>query len=221
MIVYSSPRAQVRKIVLIRVLSEHRHEFVSFQRAIAHKFMPFAYQRPCVQEVPSLGDDNSKVYGYAQDHHTLELHLKLWVAHTNDVVLLGTPPPCRRIIDLVFSFWNKCMGNVDVVRKVLRRRRACRGPDSGPGSLIWCVMIGYALYNAFRLHQHVELEVQLDTLVSFKQFQKARQKITFTKFLYKLANGGFFDEKHMAGFFPGLKEFVDHGTKKAPEEPSV
>ena len=184
--------------------------------------MQFAYHHPSVKEVPSLGADNSKAYGYAQDHHTLELHLKLWVAHTNDVVQLGTPPPCRRLIDLVFSFWNKCMGNVDVVRKVLRRRRAWRGPDSGPGSLMWCVLLGYALYDAFRLYQHGQLEGQLDEIVSFKQFQKARQKIcTFSKYLYKLANGGCFEEQHLAGFFPGLKEFINHGSKKAPEELSV
>ena len=90
--------------------------------------MPFAYDVNAVKEIPSLGRDSTHAYGYDQDHHTLELHLQLWLAHSKDVVLHGTPPPFRGLIRLVFSFWNKCMGNVDIVRKVLRQKRAMRGP---------------------------------------------------------------------------------------------
>ena len=131
--------------------------------------MRFVYVENAVREIPSLGNEYTKVYGYAQDHHTLELHLLLWRALYVDIMENGTPPPCRRFIDIVFSFWNKCMGNVDIVRKVLKKRMAVRGPDSGPGSLMWFVMFGYTLYNAFRLYQHGQLESQLDSFQSFKQ----------------------------------------------------
>ena len=207
--VYSLPSAQIKKIVLVRVRGEHHGDLVQFQSMVARKYMPFGYDVNAVKEIPSLGRDNTKAYGYAQDHHTLELHLQLWLAHSEDVLLHGTPPPCRRLIDLVFSFWNKCMGNVDIVRKVLRGKRAVRGPDSGHGSLLWMILIRYTLYHAFCLYQHGQLEINLNKFESFKQFQAARQKITFTKFLYKLAKGGCFDEKLMEAYFPGLKELIN------------
>ena len=107
------------------------------------------------------------------------------------------------------------MGNVDIVRKVLKKRMAVRGPDSGPGSLMWFVMFGYTLYNAFRLYQHGHLESQLDSFQSFKQLQKARQKITYTKFLFYLKNSDCFCEESMKKFFPGLKELINHGNPNA------
>ena len=146
--------------------------------------IPFAHVDGAVREIPSLGKDFTKAYGYAQEHYTLELYLQLSLAHTKDVLLNGTSTHCRRLIDLVFSYWNKCMGNVDIVRKVLKKRKAVRGPNSGPGSLIWFELVGYTFYDAFRLYQHGQLEQSMQKFSSFKQFQKARQKITFTHRIY-------------------------------------
>ena len=54
--------------------------------------MAFAYGIQDTGRIPSLGDDNSPVYGYAQEHHTLELWLNIWKEHTKNVQQLGTPP---------------------------------------------------------------------------------------------------------------------------------
>ena len=147
--VYSLPGAQIKKIVLVRVSEEHQRELLEFQKYIARKYMPFAYNENASNEIPSLGSDFSKSYGYAQEHHTLELYLRLWQAHSIDVMENGTPSKCRRIIDLMFSFWNKCMGNVDTVRKVLKKRRAECGPNSGSGLLMWFELFGYIFMTHF------------------------------------------------------------------------
>ena len=81
--------------------------------------------------------DYSKAYGYTQEHHTFEYNMRMWRAHNNDVTMLGTPPPCHRFTDLPANFWNKGMGNVDTVQKVVKNRKGVRGPDSGPGSPMW------------------------------------------------------------------------------------
>ncbi|KAL7531815.1 hypothetical protein ACHAWF_003920, partial [Thalassiosira exigua] len=214
-IVYSVPGALV-KIVLVSVSEQDRDDMLEFQKSLALKYMPFAHVEGAIREIPSLGNDYGKSYGYAQEHHTLEFYLELWMSHKKDVLANGTPPPCRRFIDLILSFWNKCMGNVDVVRKVLRQRYAKRGPDSGPGSLMWLELLGYIFYDAFRLEQHSQLEEKMDEFQTFKQFQKARRTFTFTKFLFNIANGNCFTEDQMMKYFPGLRELINHGRKGQP-----
>ncbi len=74
----------------------------------------------------------------------MELELRKWLAHTNDIVAFGTPSTCRRLTDLPEIFWNKMMGNMDTVRKVLKKRKVVCGPDSGPVSIMWslyCLML--------------------------------------------------------------------------------
>ena len=77
------------------------------------------------------------MYGYAQEHRTIYLWLRLWHPHTKDISLHGTPPPCDKLVDIVTSMWNKSMGYVDTLREVLKSKREIRGTHSGPGSLLW------------------------------------------------------------------------------------
>eukprot|EP00984_Skeletonema_dohrnii_P032459 scaffold26691_cov108-Skeletonema_dohrnii-CCMP3373.AAC.1 len=211
MIVFSLPGAQVKKIVLVHVSAEHRVDILSLQRLLAITYMPFAYIYGALPEIPSLGKDNSKSYGYACEHYTLELHLHLWLEHTKDVLKNGTPPPCRRLIDLMFCYWNKCMGNVDLVRKVIKSREAEYGSNSGPGSLMWFIMFGYSLFNGFRFHQHALIEPRLNTFTTFKQLQVARKRYggTFEEYLMELGTGDFFSLEALRKFYPGLKEKID------------
>ena len=119
LMVYSAPGALPKKMVLVCIGADQRYVLCKLQYVLASKFMAFA----CTQNsgsIPSLGDDNSPVYGYAQEHHTVELWLNIWKEHTKNVQQYGTPPPCRRLLDLSTSFWNKCMGNVDTVRKIVK-----------------------------------------------------------------------------------------------------
>ena len=102
---------------------------------------------------PDLGEDYSPAYGYAQEHHTVEIWLRLWTEHTKDVIMNVTPALCRRLLDLPTSLWNKLMGNVDTVQKVVNKTKAIRGPNSGPGSLMWYTVFDYIFYNAFRIYQ--------------------------------------------------------------------
>ena len=37
-------------------------------------------------KLPSVGKDNDLVYGYTQEHHTVELYMQFWKRHDLDVV---------------------------------------------------------------------------------------------------------------------------------------
>ena len=152
--VYSAPGALPKKMVLVCIGADQRSVLCNLQHLLANKFMAFAYGTQNDESIPSLGDDNSPVYGYAQEHHTVKLWLNIWKEHAKNVQEYGTPPPCRRLLDLSTSFWNKCMGNVDTVRKVVKNVKALHGPDSGPGSLMWYTIFDYIFYNSFRIFQY-------------------------------------------------------------------
>ena len=54
--------------------------------------MLLAYNRGDVAGVfPDLGDYYSSDYGYDQDHHTVEICLRLWREHTKVVKMNRTP----------------------------------------------------------------------------------------------------------------------------------
>jgi hypothetical protein len=105
-----------------------------------------------------LGDDFSPVFGHSQEHETLVLWLNLWYCHQKDVKESGTPPSCRRLVDLTTSAWNKSMSNVDTIRNVISRAMAVRGHNSGPASLLWDCLFDYTLYQGFRLFQYAQIE---------------------------------------------------------------
>ena len=154
--------------------------------------MPFAYVQDAVREICSLGEDYSNAYGYAQEHHTLELWLQIWVAYNKDLFEHGTPTSCKRIIDVATCLWNKCMGNVDTVRRVVTTARAIRGRDSAPGSLYWYHLLDYILYQAFRVDQHTSIEGAMDSnlIKTHKQFVRTRKRNrSYRGYLYKLQNG--------------------------------
>ena len=62
--VYSLPGAQIKKMVNICVSAEHRADLLRFRKIHALKCMPFAYVENAIQEIPSLGKDFCKAYGY-------------------------------------------------------------------------------------------------------------------------------------------------------------
>ena len=99
-----------------------------------------------------LGEDLQPEYGYAIEQHTIELYIRLWKKHHFYVMENGTPPPCRRLLDKATSCWNKCMGNVDTVRKVLGSHKVKRGSNTGPGSLQWYQLFNYICYNAWKVY---------------------------------------------------------------------
>ena len=116
---------------------------------MAERYLPFYYDRGSPTVIPELGEDHSSVYGYTQTHETLELWLNIWKAYSNDVIDYGTPPRVRRFVDLPTSFWHQCMVNVDSVRRIVQEAMAKRGRNSGPGSLLWFVLMNYLFFQTF------------------------------------------------------------------------
>ena len=175
---------------------------------MAERYLPFCYSEDCPVELPNLGEDYAPVYGYAQTHQTLEQWLNIWRALADDIVQKGTATKIRRFIDLPTSFWNKCMGNVDTLRHVIRGARAKRGPDSGPGSLLWFVLIDYVLYQAFCHYQHAQIEGKLDNFYSFKQLHNDRKKIvSYRAYLTKLLDA--LSPANLETYFPGIRQQID------------
>ena len=116
--------------------------------------MPFQYIEGSKDEFPSLGEDYSDAYGYAQTHECLLLWVKIAKAYDKDVRENGTTPSNCRFIDLAPNFWNECMGNVDTVRNMLKKCLAIRGNDSGPGSLTWSDLTDYIAFQANCIYQY-------------------------------------------------------------------
>lgn len=135
-------------------------------------------------EIPSLGADYSTGYAYAGEHHTAELWLLLMHAHNKDVKEKGVPPRARRIVHLFICFWNKFMGWVDILRKVVKSQRAKRGRDVGPGSLLWLIIFEYILYQAFRLYQAVKVARIFAKAKSYRELEQERHKYSYLNFLF-------------------------------------
>merc|ERR1712157_526820 len=164
--VYSLPGGFPKKMVLVHVSQEHQAILLSLQSVVSNKFMQYAYKEGEKPSLPSLGTDYSKVYGYAEDHKSAEEELLKWLAQYDDILENGTPPPWIRCTDFPSHLWNKLMGFVDLPRKVIKSKRAIRGPDSKPGSLMWLNMFGYILFQAWRKYQDSRL-IQLRTTLLF------------------------------------------------------
>ena len=79
------------------------------------------YSNSCDDElnIESINNDYDTHYGYAQEHLTVELYIRLWKLLDKDIVKNGTPPLCRKLLDAATNGWNKYMGNVDTIRKIL------------------------------------------------------------------------------------------------------
>merc|ERR1712176_1669789 len=61
-----------------------------------------------------------------------EEELLKWLAQYDDIQENGTPPPWIRCTDFPSHLWNKLMGFVDLPRKVIKSKRAIRGPVKVP-----------------------------------------------------------------------------------------
>ena len=81
---------------------------------------------------------------------------------------------------------------------------AKRGQDSGPGSLLWFVLVDHLLAQAFCHFQHAQVDHKLDTFVSFKQFQMERKRThSYRSFLKKLQEE--LISLAVETYFPGLR----------------
>jgi len=202
---------------LLHISEAQRKCLLDLQQRLTDNYMQFAHGFEAPGEVPSLGEDFSAAYGYAREHHTVELWLRLWCAYTKDVREKGTPRPVEKFVDLLTHIWNKLMGFVDTIRKVLMGVRvAKRGPNTKPGSMLWYSNFDYVLYNAFRTFQYALLEEKMDSFTSYQAMQKARQSTTFKDYCYGLSNVAELHTDSMAKFFPGLRDMIDRDGLPTP-----
>lgn len=208
---YSVPGGFIKRIVVVHVSQVQQTTLLKLQRYLAETHISCAHGEGENEgeTIPSLGEDYTKQYGYACEHHTLELWLHLWRLHSKDVIENGTPPTCQRLAELLVCIWNKFMGHVDVLRKVLKFSKAIRGPDSGPGSLMLFTFLDYTLYNAFRSYQYACMEDKLDRFTSYSQLQSERKNTPFSSFLYLLLNEDLLTSENMNLAFPGLRPTFD------------
>ena len=149
LMVYAAPGALIKQMVRVYVTEDQQMKLVDFQSQVTSKYLSFACQESGVQDIPSLVDDFSPAYGYAQEHETLVLWVNLWYCHQKDVKENGTPPSCPRLVDLTTSAWNKSMGNVGTIRDVISCAMAVCDHNSGPASLLWDCLFDYTLYPGF------------------------------------------------------------------------
>ena len=108
----------------------------------------------------------------------------------------GTPSACKRLIDQSTCACNKCMRTLIPLEMFFQEQWLSRvlGPNSGPASVMWYVLLEYILYQGFCVYQYAQLEKKLDHFTTFKQLQKAKQTITFRSYLYHMSNANSFGE---------------------------
>ena len=100
------------------------------------------------------------------------------------------------------------MGNVDAIRRIIREAMAKRGRDSGPGCLLWFVLMDYLFVQAFCHYQHAQIEHRLGNFVSFKQFQMERKRTnSYRSFLKRLQKE--LTPSVVDAYFPGLRQQID------------
>jgi hypothetical protein len=171
----------VKKVVLMHISQEQAQDWLKMLAFFNHEYMEDVLRSGTL---PRIAPDGSRAYGYAVEHHTVELYLGLWKAHNDDVVVHGTPPPSVRILPLMASTWNKFMGGVDTVRQVLSGHASKYG-SMRPSSLVWMVFFNYMFYNAFRTYQLCHMDV--GPISTYAQFASIRKRVcTYGEFLFRL-----------------------------------
>ena len=120
LIVYCAPGGLAQRMVLLRFSQAQRNSLLELKTKLVDNCMQFAYGPHSPSSIPSIGQDFQCMYGYAQEHHTVDLWLHLWHAHAKDISLHETPPPCDKLVDIVTITWNNFMGYVDTLREVVK-----------------------------------------------------------------------------------------------------
>lgn len=147
---------EIMQGVLIKVSCAQRQSWREYFKALSDEYMGFAYGNQ-LGRFPRFAPDQSPDWGYAVDLHSAELALQLWRRHSDDVLVNGTPPPCKRLLPLTVSVWNKMMGGVDITRKTINGA-SIRTSKLTPNALVCLTFIDYILYNSFRAYQLLSME---------------------------------------------------------------
>ena len=148
--------------------------------------------------------------------------MRLWKRHNNDVIANGTPPTIKKIIESSCSTWNKCMGNVDIVRKTLGNHKTKRGSNTKPGFLSWYTIFQYVLYQTFRTYTYSLLEKKLSKVTSFMQLQDRRKHVmSFKDFLSQISARDSFCISEFEKYYPGLREKFNQSMRSDKDSREV
>ena len=80
LIVYCTPGTLPKKRILVHISVAQRKALSTLQEVLANQFMSFTYNEENFMGVfPDLGEDYSPAYGYAQEHHTVEIWLHYYI----------------------------------------------------------------------------------------------------------------------------------------------
>ena len=224
LIAYSIPGGLIKRIVLVRYKTHMLTSLLSYQDEMRKQYMNDFYsdEKSNNLQIQSIGEDYDNVYGYAQEHHTVELYMRLWKRHSDDVIANGTPPTIKKVIESSCSTWNKCMGNVDIVRKTLGNHKTKRGNNTKPGFLTWYTIFQYILYNTFRVYTYSLLEKKLNSINSFMQLQDRRKHVmSFKEFLSRISARDSFCITEFEKYYPGLREKFDRSMRGEMDEKEV
>ena len=88
LVVYLISGVSFKKIVLVQMLAHHILSLLDFQKWLQEKYLSQLYPvsntiKGDLLTLGSLGNDYGEEYGYAIEHHTIDLWLRLWVSHIN------------------------------------------------------------------------------------------------------------------------------------------
>ena len=206
LMMFSSPGAAdtATRFVMVSVTPTQRADWLTYLAKLATRHMPFLFSEGVPGRLPDLGQDKSPPYGYASDHHTAELHLQLARMYRQDVITNGTPPPARRLIAAQSAIWNKSMGWIDVLRKIVKSQRKHHVRD-GPGLLYIGVLLDYCLLNAFRVYQFALLENKLLESWTLKELNRNRaHAVSYQLFLDILFKE--LTPEHLLAYYPGTEQ---------------
>jgi len=87
--------------------------------------------------IPRIAIDGSDCYGYAREHHTVELWFNLWKQHSKMVLRLGTPPSCTNLTTYIVALWNQAMSGADTVRGLHESNKQKLGGSAGPTLILF------------------------------------------------------------------------------------
>lgn len=202
---------KIQQCILLKVTRAQRETYLNYMKSLSDNYLQFAYSTNSMK-IPRLGNDRDvKIYGYALDHHTVELYLQLWRAHSYDAIVYGVSPPWQRVLPMIASVWNKFMGNVDLARKVINSSKQIYS-RANPLTLIWGNLLNYCLYNGFRLYQLFLMKDRIDSLNTYKKYcTEKKAKCSYKEFLFAVFKG--MNTLKLEEHFPQLRQMLSKQGK--------
>lgn len=204
-LIINSTATETLQLILLRVSETERAMWRTYLDTLQKEYLKFAYG-PELQPMPEVAPRGSKIFGFARDHYTVELHLQLWRRHYEDIVLNGTPPPCTKFLPKIVSSFSQMAKQSGFLRSSLSGSVVTKTSLS-LNSLIWTSFFSYILYNAYRIYQLSLVDRSGKEYNSFEELMRERSRFYYRGFLEQLLSAMHLDmaakkNAHIAGDQP-------------------